>query len=61
MSIRGPEFMMLDDPIGRRLALSLQLTDQKSSGPVRVHLDLENCDTASAPAAQEQPRPRDDA
>jgi hypothetical protein len=60
-SIWDAEFMMPEDPLGRRLPLSLQLTDQTSSGPVRVHLDLEHCDTASAPAAQERPRPRDDA
>ena len=35
-----PEFMMLVDPSGRRLPVSLQLTDQRPQQPVRVHLDL---------------------
>lgn len=34
------EFMMLVDPDGRRLPVSLQLTDQMPQQPVRVHLDL---------------------
>ena len=34
------EFMMLVDPEGRRLPVSLQLTDQVPQQPVRVHLDL---------------------
>jgi catechol 2,3-dioxygenase-like lactoylglutathione lyase family enzyme len=35
-----PEFMMLVDPSGRRLPVSLQLTDSPPKEPVRVHLDL---------------------
>jgi catechol 2,3-dioxygenase-like lactoylglutathione lyase family enzyme len=35
-----PEFMMLVDPAGRGLPVSLQLTDKPQDGPVRVHLDL---------------------
>jgi catechol 2,3-dioxygenase-like lactoylglutathione lyase family enzyme len=35
-----PEFMMLQHPDGRRLPVSLQLTDREPAGPVRVHLDL---------------------
>jgi catechol 2,3-dioxygenase-like lactoylglutathione lyase family enzyme len=35
-----PEFMMLQDPDGRGQPVSLQLTDEKSLQPVRVHLDL---------------------
>lgn len=35
-----PEFMMLQHPDHRSLPVSLQLTDQEPSGPVRVHLDL---------------------
>lgn len=35
-----PEFMMLVDPDGRRLPVSLQLTDSEPREPVRVHLDL---------------------
>lgn len=35
-----PEFMMLVDPAGRRIPVSLQLADSPSSEPVRVHLDL---------------------
>lgn len=35
-----PEFMMLVDPEGRRLPVSLQLTDQQPQQPVRVHVDL---------------------
>jgi catechol 2,3-dioxygenase-like lactoylglutathione lyase family enzyme len=35
-----PEFMMLVDPAGRRLPVSLQLTDTEPQEPVRVHLDL---------------------
>jgi catechol 2,3-dioxygenase-like lactoylglutathione lyase family enzyme len=35
-----PEFMMLVDPQGARLPVSLQLTDESPKGPVRVHLDL---------------------
>ena len=35
-----PEFMMLQDPDGRGLPVSLQLTDEKHLQPVRVHLDL---------------------
>jgi catechol 2,3-dioxygenase-like lactoylglutathione lyase family enzyme len=35
-----PEFMMLQHADGHRLPVSLQLTDQEASGPVRVHLDL---------------------
>ena len=36
----NPEFMMLEDPSGRGLPVSLQLTEHESSTPVRVHLDL---------------------
>ena len=35
-----PEFMMLQDPEGRGLPVSLQLTDHENTGPVRIHLDL---------------------
>jgi catechol 2,3-dioxygenase-like lactoylglutathione lyase family enzyme len=35
-----PEFMMLVDPGGRALPVSLQLTDRRPAEPVRVHLDL---------------------
>jgi catechol 2,3-dioxygenase-like lactoylglutathione lyase family enzyme len=35
-----PEFMMLVDPAGRGLPVSLQLTDTPPKEPVRVHLDL---------------------
>ena len=35
-----PEFMMLVDPAGRQLPVSLQLTDSPPKEPVRVHLDL---------------------
>ncbi len=34
------EFMMLVDPAGQRLPVSLQLTDSDPKEPVRVHLDL---------------------
>ena len=36
----APEFMMLVDPQGARLPVSLQLTDASPKEPVRVHLDL---------------------
>ncbi len=35
-----PEFMMLVDPVQRRLPVSLQLTAAPPKEPVRVHLDL---------------------
>lgn len=35
-----PEFMMLVDPHGRRLPVSLQLADTPPQEPVPVHLDL---------------------
>ena len=35
-----PEFMMLQDPDGRGLPVSLQVTDEQHLQPVRVHLDL---------------------
>jgi catechol 2,3-dioxygenase-like lactoylglutathione lyase family enzyme len=35
-----PEFMMLQDPEGSRIPVSLQLTDDPPTQPVRVHLDL---------------------
>jgi catechol 2,3-dioxygenase-like lactoylglutathione lyase family enzyme len=35
-----PEFMMLQDPEGHRIPVSLQLTDDPPTQPVRVHLDL---------------------
>lgn len=35
-----PKFMMLVDPDGRRVAVSLQLADAPPREPVRVHLDL---------------------
>jgi catechol 2,3-dioxygenase-like lactoylglutathione lyase family enzyme len=35
-----PEFMMLVDPAGRRLPVSLQLAGSPPKEPVRVHLDL---------------------
>jgi catechol 2,3-dioxygenase-like lactoylglutathione lyase family enzyme len=34
------EFMMLEDPSGRRLPVSLQLAEEADPAPVRVHLDL---------------------
>jgi catechol 2,3-dioxygenase-like lactoylglutathione lyase family enzyme len=37
---RDPEFMMLVDPAGRRLPVSVQLADSPPKEPVRVHLDL---------------------
>jgi catechol 2,3-dioxygenase-like lactoylglutathione lyase family enzyme len=36
----NPEFMMLVDPAGRRLPVSLQLAESPPKEPVRVHLDL---------------------
>jgi catechol 2,3-dioxygenase-like lactoylglutathione lyase family enzyme len=35
-----PDFMMLQDPTGRGLPLSLQLTEPDHLQPVRVHVDL---------------------
>jgi hypothetical protein len=35
-----PEFMMLIDPAGRQLPVSLQLAGRPPKEPVRVHLDL---------------------
>jgi hypothetical protein len=35
-----PGFMMLVDPAGPGLPVSLQLTDSRPAEPVRVHLDL---------------------
>jgi catechol 2,3-dioxygenase-like lactoylglutathione lyase family enzyme len=35
-----PDFMMLVDPDGHRLPISLQRTDSQPKEPVRVHLDL---------------------
>jgi catechol 2,3-dioxygenase-like lactoylglutathione lyase family enzyme len=35
-----PQFMMLQHPDGQGLPVSLQLSDNKPLGPVRVHLDL---------------------
>ncbi|MGH8868107.1 MAG: VOC family protein [Actinomycetes bacterium] len=35
-----PEFMMLVDPAGRGLPVSLQLAEARPKEPVRVHLDL---------------------
>jgi len=35
-----PEFMMLIDPAGRQLPVSLQLTDEPPKEPVQLHLDL---------------------
>lgn len=35
-----PEFMMLEDPAGRRTPVSLQLAHRAPAEPVRVHLDL---------------------
>lgn len=37
---RDPEFMMLVDPAGRRLPVSVQLADSPPKEPVRIHLDL---------------------
>jgi len=34
------EFMMLEDPAGRGLPVSLQKSDDRHTQPVRVHLDL---------------------
>jgi catechol 2,3-dioxygenase-like lactoylglutathione lyase family enzyme len=36
----NPDFMMLQDPRGRNLPVSLQLSDDEHRQPVRVHLDL---------------------
>ena len=36
----GPEFMMVQDPTGRGLPVSLQLTEPDHLQPGRVHLDL---------------------
>ena len=36
----NPEFMMLVDPEGKGLPLSVQLTDTDPREPVRVHVDL---------------------
>lgn len=41
-----PEFMMLLDPAGRGLPVSLQLTDSPPKEPVRVHLDLYTAEQA---------------
>jgi catechol 2,3-dioxygenase-like lactoylglutathione lyase family enzyme len=41
-----PEFTMLQDPGGKHVPVSLQLTDQPSEQPVRVHLDLYTDDQA---------------
>jgi catechol 2,3-dioxygenase-like lactoylglutathione lyase family enzyme len=35
-----PDFMMLDDPEGRRVSVSLQRSTEPPKEPVRVHLDL---------------------
>ena len=40
------DFMMLVDPAGRRLPVSLQLTGSRPKEPVRVHLDLYTCEQA---------------
>ena len=37
---REPEFVMLVDPAGRQLPVSLQLAGGPPKEPVRVHLDL---------------------
>jgi catechol 2,3-dioxygenase-like lactoylglutathione lyase family enzyme len=37
---RDPEFMMLIDPAGRRLPVSVQLAESPPEEPVRVHRDL---------------------
>ena len=37
---RDPDFMMLVDPAGRRLPVSLQRAGAPPREPVRVHLDL---------------------
>ena len=36
----GPQFMMLVDPAGRGLPVSLQISDSRPDEPARVHLDL---------------------
>lgn len=63
-----PEFMMLVDPAGRRLPVSLQLTDSPPKEPVRVHLDLYTSEQArhverlaglGATRAEEWPYPQD--
>ena len=41
-----PEFIMLTDPAGRQLPVSLQLADSPPEEPVRVHLDLYTGDQA---------------
>ena len=35
-----PDFMMLDDPEGRRVSVSLQRATEPPKEPVRLHLDL---------------------
>jgi catechol 2,3-dioxygenase-like lactoylglutathione lyase family enzyme len=42
----NPDFMMLVDPSGDGLPVSLQKTDQTPRQPVRVHLDLYTLDQA---------------
>ena len=41
-----PEFMMLIDPAGRQLPVSLQLAGEPPKEPVRVHLDLYTAEQA---------------
>jgi catechol 2,3-dioxygenase-like lactoylglutathione lyase family enzyme len=41
-----PEFMMLVDPAGRQLPVSLQLAGGPPKEPVRVHLDLYTAEQA---------------
>lgn len=63
-----PEFIMLVDPAGRQLPVSLQLADGPPKEPVRVHLDLytgeqarhvERLITLGATRADEWPYPDD--
>jgi catechol 2,3-dioxygenase-like lactoylglutathione lyase family enzyme len=41
-----PEFMMLIDPAGRQLPVSLQLADGPPKEPTRMHLDLYTAEQA---------------
>jgi catechol 2,3-dioxygenase-like lactoylglutathione lyase family enzyme len=63
-----PEFMMLIDPAGRQLPVSLQLAGEPPKEPVRVHLDLYTAEQArqverltalGATRADEWPYPQD--
>ena len=64
----NPDFMMLVDPEGDRLPVSMQRTDQTAHQPVRVHLDLytreqtkhvERCVALGASRVEDWPYPAD--